>query len=155
MATMEELKQEEERRKRFLLEVHDNVKVYSRSAKKWLNGRIKRIFVDAQTNQEWFIVKYGNNKTKKMQRFCADLQSAEINQNTYHMKENNENDLSDLETDDRNSPISSYNTYNTSKSQNVSSIHPNVFVNTNDNIFSITDDMDNSTLDKMSTLQLK
>eukprot|EP01083_Nonionella_stella_P295045 1002794_1 len=26
-----------------------------------------------QTNEEWFIVQYGNNKRKKMQRFCAAL----------------------------------------------------------------------------------
>eukprot|EP01083_Nonionella_stella_P295046 1002796_1 len=37
-----------------------------------------------QTNEEWFIVQYGNNKRKKMQRFCAALRCTETRQQSRH-----------------------------------------------------------------------
>ncbi len=37
------------------------------------DGKISQRFIDSKTNEEWFVVKYGDNKTKKMQRFCSDL----------------------------------------------------------------------------------
>eukprot|EP01083_Nonionella_stella_P284249 967555_1 len=68
---------------RLSLDIGSSCAVYSRSVNKWVEGRIAKIFVDTQTNEEWFIVKYGNNKSKKMQRFCTDLRSTQ-NQKAPH-----------------------------------------------------------------------
>mmetsp|Transcript_7727 Transcript_7727/g.6978 ORF Transcript_7727/g.6978 Transcript_7727/m.6978 type:complete len:167 (+) Transcript_7727:1-501(+) len=118
MAALEEA----ERGARFLLDIGSECSVYSRSSKRWFDGYISKIFVDQHTNQEWFIVKYGNNKSKRMQRFCTDLKvkvTQQSQQSQYQQQSesknisisnqknklnyNNEDDdnLSDLETDDR------------------------------------------------------
>ena len=101
------------------MDVGSLISVYSRSSKRWFDGYISKIFVDESTNQEWFIVKYGNNKSKRMQRFCTDLkvriQQQSISQpknvksynNLYgsnkikYNKNDDDSDLSDLETEDR------------------------------------------------------
>merc|ERR1711994_390209 len=56
--------------------------------------------IDTNTNQEWMVIKYGNNKSKKMQRFCEDLQiiRPEEEDNKYNA-EKDDSDLSDLETE--------------------------------------------------------
>ena len=55
------------------LDVGSSCFIYSRSKQKWLEGTIAKIKVHSNTNQEWLTVKYGNNKSKKIQRFCKDL----------------------------------------------------------------------------------
>ena len=93
----------EERGLRFSLGVGSRCSVYSRSKRQWFSGRIARIFVDTSTNQEWLVVKYGSNKSKKMQRFCEDLQimKPEPEEDTkYNMADKDaDSDVSDLETE--------------------------------------------------------
>eukprot|EP01084_Bolivina_argentea_P098685 177349_1 len=48
--------------------------VFSRSNEQWYKGKIKNIFITDYPKQEWLIVNYGKNKTKKIQRFCMDIQ---------------------------------------------------------------------------------
>ena len=57
------------------LEIDSPCSIYSRSAKQWLDGTIAKIYIDPATNKEWLVVKYGQNKSKKMQRLCNDLQA--------------------------------------------------------------------------------
>ena len=50
--------------------------VWSRSGGKWHIGKVEDRFLDQKTNEEWFLIKYGDDlvkKKKKMQRFCEDL----------------------------------------------------------------------------------
>eukprot|EP01083_Nonionella_stella_P007767 22363_1 len=70
--------QEDDRRARLSLDIGSVCAVYSRSSNKWFETRIVEIFVNSQTNEEWFVVKYGNNKQKRIQRFCADLYPKEL-----------------------------------------------------------------------------
>eukprot|EP01083_Nonionella_stella_P132151 401670_1 len=79
----------QDRRARLSLGVGSSCTVYSRSSNKWIDGRITKIFIDTQTKQEWFIVKYGKNKTKKIQRFCAALRPTEIQQCVTAMLQSN------------------------------------------------------------------
>ena len=61
---------------RMLLDIGSPCEIYSRSKNKWYNGTISDIFIDRKTNQEWLVIKYGKNKSKKIQRLCDDLQIA-------------------------------------------------------------------------------
>eukprot|EP01084_Bolivina_argentea_P156136 272088_1 len=45
--------------------------IYSRSVNKWFEGHITKIIFETG---EWLIIKYSNGKTKKIQRFCSDIQ---------------------------------------------------------------------------------
>lgn len=67
---------------RILLDVGSTCEVYSRSKDTWFIGIVHNIYIDNKTKKEWLIIKYGEkfNKTKKMQRFCSDLQ---INDDDY------------------------------------------------------------------------
>ena len=65
--------QNEDFQLRLSLDVGSKCLIFSRSQRRWYPGMIANIYIDTKTNQEWFKVKYGNNKTKKMQRFCEYL----------------------------------------------------------------------------------
>eukprot|EP01084_Bolivina_argentea_P042398 78175_1 len=58
---------------RLTLSVNSPCSIFSRSKQQWFEGHITKIWVDNHTNQEWLVVKYGSNKSKKIQRFCEDL----------------------------------------------------------------------------------
>ena len=62
---------------RLLLDIGFPCSIYSRSNDEWYNGIIDDIFIDQKTNEEWLIVKYGNNQSKKIQRLCDDIQAIE------------------------------------------------------------------------------
>eukprot|EP01084_Bolivina_argentea_P092429 166280_1 len=126
---------EAERRARFLLDIGSPCSVYSRSSKKWLEGWIAKIFVNPYSNQEWFVVKYGNNKSKKMQRFCADLRSRQIIENEFSPRGDDDvlSELSD-DTNDRKTPQSTNHKapqYMNSQQIITSSTHPKIFQTNN------------------------
>ena len=50
--------------------------LYSRSAKQWLPGTVVEVRLDEEANEEWLVVKYGNKKTKKLQRWSEALKVA-------------------------------------------------------------------------------
>lgn len=60
---------------RLELDIDSPCQIYSRSASKWFQGIVSKIYIDTTTNQEWLVVKYGTNKSKKIQRLCNDLQA--------------------------------------------------------------------------------
>ena len=62
---------------RLYLDVGFPCSIYSRSRNEWSAGIIDDIYIDENTNKEWLIVKYGNNQTKRIQRFCNDIQAIE------------------------------------------------------------------------------
>ena len=143
-------KQEAERGARFLLDIGSECSVYSRSSKRWFEGYISKIFVDQHTNQEWFIVKYGNNKSKRMQRFCSDLKvknnKTEDKQKKNNVnKEEDDNDLSDLETDETDDRISEPNEQTQNKQEYQ---HPTI-------VFGNDDDSESVNLDNLPPIKFR
>ena len=63
---------------RLAMEVGTTCFIFSRSKQNWLIGIITKITIDSNTNQEWLTVRYGGNKSKKIQRFCKDLKVREM-----------------------------------------------------------------------------
>ena len=57
--------------------------VYSRSSNQWTDGIIANISTEEKTEREWLTVKYGDSKTKRIQRFCSDLKPIGIDDEEY------------------------------------------------------------------------
>lgn len=61
--------------------------IYSRSNKKWYDGKIENIITVTDDNDhnkqvtEWLIVRYNNKKTKRIQRNCNDIKPIPNNHN--------------------------------------------------------------------------
>eukprot|EP01084_Bolivina_argentea_P047659 87841_1 len=52
--------------------------IYLRAKKIWCIGQIINVYIDSETNKEWLVVKYNNNKIRKLQRLSHDLQPIAI-----------------------------------------------------------------------------
>ena len=64
---------------RYEWKIGSMVSIFSRSVNSWFNGQIDDIYIDSITNKEWFIVKYGKNKKKSIQRLCEDIKPIDDN----------------------------------------------------------------------------
>ena len=53
---------------RYSWEIGSSLLIKSRSDNEWYNGLIVDIYIDGETNEEWFIVNYNHNKKKHIQR---------------------------------------------------------------------------------------
>eukprot|EP01084_Bolivina_argentea_P124304 220268_1 len=61
--------------------VNSHCLIYSRSKHKWFKGTIVKI--NGSQKHEWMVVKYDNNKRKKIQRNCEDIKPS------WHSRSNN------------------------------------------------------------------
>eukprot|EP01084_Bolivina_argentea_P300329 517842_1 len=61
---------EEDKNTRFVWKIESKLEIYSRSEKRWFDGKIVDRFIDSKG--EWLRIIYAK-KTKSIQRFCADI----------------------------------------------------------------------------------
>ena len=83
---------------KFELGVGSACLVRSATEQKWLRATVVDIVSDADTNEEWLVVKYdgGSNKRKKIQRLCADLKTVPSQSSQQRLFEGFENEIERL-----------------------------------------------------------
>ncbi len=77
-------------KKRLLWKIRSRCEVFSRSGKVWSDGVIANISTDNKTNEEQLRVKYvlfGENRGKKIQRFCSDIRPIGIDYEEYELNQ--------------------------------------------------------------------
>jgi len=89
---------------RFSWNVNSIYSIFSRSQNKWFRGEIIDIYIDIETNKEWFIVKYDGNKKKSIQRLSKDIKPYKSDIND----DNNNNDIDDDNDKNENFLIDSF-----------------------------------------------